>query len=354
MSTQGSPFTIRHTQGDPVASVTVGQAAVIPCGLTSSRSPPRLLSAQTPIQTSYQLTSTAKSLSSSVTRPTSSTYPLSCSPSQKITVEQHHIDETRLVTRRSARDQIHLSWNYRCAYCDDPLGRSPTLDHVVPKVHGGLTVRENLRHHGHLYGLGGSELDVCMDASMRRLAIRDRADDIVEQLSGGLQRRVELAKGLVTRPRLLILDEPATGLDPGARIDLWRHLSTLRSEDGVTILVTTHLMDEAEHCDRLAILDNGRIVAIGTPSELKRKIGGDIITIETPEPEKLSSLIAERFGTVPTHLGETLLLEQADGHVMVGQLVEAFSERISSISLGKPTLEDVFIHETGHRFWEDA
>jgi ABC-2 type transport system ATP-binding protein len=238
----------------------------------------------------------------------------------------------------------------------DPAGVRETIGVVFqrPSLDAKLTVRENLRHHGHLYGLRGSELDVCMDASMRRLAIRDRADDIVEQLSGGLQRRVELAKGLVTRPRLLILDEPATGLDPGARIDLWRHLSTLRSEDGVTILVTTHLMDEAEHCDRLAILDNGRIVAIGTPSELKRKIGGDIITIETPEPEKLSSLIAERFGTVPTHLGETLLLEQADGHVMVGQLVEAFSERISSISLGKPTLEDVFIHETGHRFWEDA
>ena len=238
----------------------------------------------------------------------------------------------------------------------DPAGVRETIGVVFqsPSLDAKLTVRENLRHHGHLYGLRGSELDVCMDAAMRMLAIRDRADDIVEQLSGGLQRRVELAKGLVTRPRLLILDEPATGLDPGARIDLWRHLSTLRSEDGVTILVTTHLMDEAEHCDRLAILDNGRIVATGTPSQLKRKIGGDIITIETSEPEKLSSLIAERFGTVPTHLGETLLLEQADGHVLVGQLVEAFSERISSISLGKPTLEDVFIHETGHRFWADA
>ncbi len=223
-----------------------------------------------------------------------------------------------------------------------------------PSIDTKLTVRENLRHHGHLYGLRGAGLDVCMDAAMRRLAIRDRADDVVEQLSGGLRRRVELAKGLVTSPRLLILDEPSTGLDPGARIDLWRHLESLRTDDGATILVTTHLMEEAEHCDRLAILDHGRLVAVGTPSELRTRIGGDIITIETSEPEALAPLILDRFGAQASQLGNLLRIEHSDGHILVSQIVEAFPDRVHSISLGKPTLEDVFVRETGHRFWEDA
>ncbi len=223
-----------------------------------------------------------------------------------------------------------------------------------PSVDLKLTVHENLKHHGMLHGLRGRKLEVCIDASLRRLGIRERADEVVETLSGGLRRRVELAKGLVTRPRLLILDEPSNGLDPGARRDLWEYLRSLREQDNATILLTTHLMDEAEHCDRLAILDRGRIVTIGTPDGLRRKIGGEIITIRSPDPDGLSGLIAEQFGTAPTRLGDLLRIERPQGHVFVRQLVESFSDRITAISLGKPTLEDVFVHETGHRFWGDA
>ena len=112
------------------------------------------------------------------------------------------------------------------------------------------------------------------------MGLRDRAKERVETLSGGMQRRVELAKGLIHSPSVLLLDEPSTGLDPGARRDLWQYLRTLRDQDGVTVLVTTHLMEEAEHCDRLAILSEGKLVALGSPLELKSEIGGDIVNFE--------------------------------------------------------------------------
>src|SRR5437667_5011920 len=123
--------------------------------------------------------------------------------------------------------------------------QSPSLDKQ-------LTAEENLRHHGHLYGLRGSELESRIDQMLARVGLSQRPREFVGQFSGGMRRRVELAKGLLTWPKILLLDEPSTGLDPGARIDLWRYLREIRAESGVTILVTTHLMDEAEHCDRLA------------------------------------------------------------------------------------------------------
>lgn len=126
-----------------------------------------------------------------------------------------------------------------------------------------LTVQENLRHQGHLYGLSRGKLKSRIFEVLGRVGLRDRAKDPVETLSGGMQRRVELAKGLIHSPAVLLLDEPTTGLDPGARLDLWQYLRMLRDEEGVTVLVTTHLMEEAEYCDRLAILSEGKLVALG-------------------------------------------------------------------------------------------
>jgi ABC-2 type transport system ATP-binding protein len=223
-----------------------------------------------------------------------------------------------------------------------------------PSLDGKLTVAENLRYHGMLFGLRGAALRTKAKQALEHLALGDRANDYVETLSGGLRRRVELAKGLLTEPQLLVLDEPSTGLDPGARIDLWRYLRELRDTRGTTVLLTTHLMDEAEQCDRLAILDRGRIVSIGTPDALRKRIGGDIVTIRTDDPAALAEKIFRRFGERPTTLGETLRLERTDGHIFIRQLVEAFPAEVTGVSLGKPTLEDVFVHETGHRFWGDA
>ncbi len=222
-----------------------------------------------------------------------------------------------------------------------------------PSLDGKLTVRENMRHHGHLYGLSGIDLKTRLEDRMNRLGIHDRANDLADKLSGGLKRRVELAKALLHQPALLILDEPSTGLDPGARIDLWKYLKKLREETGMTILVTTHLMDEVEHCDRVAILNHGEIVSLGKPEELKRRISGDIIIIKTTEPEKLAAKVKEKFGSDIMILDQTLQVEHECGPEFMAKLAGAFSEDMESITCRKPTLEDVFLHETGHRFWEE-
>jgi ABC-2 type transport system ATP-binding protein len=222
----------------------------------------------------------------------------------------------------------------------------PSLD---PK----LTVAENLRHHGHLYGLSGGALRNQAQGMLARLGLADRAADLVETLSGGLQRRTELAKGLLHRPDLLLLDEPSTGLDPGARRDFMAYLHKLRAEDGVTVLLTTHFIEEAERCDRVGILQRGRLVATGTPEELKGRIGGDVVVVRAKDPEGLRRKIRDRFGAEPALVEGTLRLERPRGHEFARELVEAFSGEVQGVTFGKPTLEDVFIHLTGHRFWGD-
>jgi ABC-2 type transport system ATP-binding protein len=221
--------------------------------------------------------------------------------------------------------------------------QSPSLDKQ-------LTAEENLRHHGHLYGLRGVELESRIDQMLGRVGRAQRPKELVGTFSGGMRRRVELAKGLLTRPRVLLLDEPSTGLDPGARIDLWRYLREIRQADGVTILVTTHLMDEAEHCDRLAIMDAGKIAACDTPAALKSRIGADVITLTTDDAAGLAAAVRQRFGVDVEQVDSTVRIERERGHEFIPQLVEAFVGQIRSVSLGKPTLEDVFIRVTGHGF----
>ncbi len=220
-----------------------------------------------------------------------------------------------------------------------------------------LTVAENLMHQGHLYGLSGKLLKQRSAEVLERVGLSDRAKDYVETLSGGMQRRVELAKGLIHSPAVLLLDEPSTGLDPGARRDMWQYLKMLRDEEGVSILVTTHLMEEAEHCDRLAILNLGDLVGLGSPAQLKSAIGGDVVLFETASPEAARSLaerMATRFTVEPNVMGSTVRLERPEGHRLVTAVVEAFPGEVDGISVARPSLEDVFIQRTGHRFWADA
>jgi ABC-2 type transport system ATP-binding protein len=224
--------------------------------------------------------------------------------------------------------------------------QSPSLDIK-------LTVRENLVCHGNLYGLTGAVLARRVDARLSALNLTDRADAFVETLSGGLKRRVELAKGLLSEPRLLILDEPSTGLDPGARRDLWDYLLALRRDQGTTVLVTTHLMDEAERCDRLAILDRGRIVAVDSPDALRRKIGGDVLTIRGGDSESLREQIEKRWGVAAACIDGAIRFEHSDARGLLREIYEAFPDTIESIQLARPTLEDVFIRETGHQLWNE-
>ena len=223
-----------------------------------------------------------------------------------------------------------------------------------PSLDGKLTVHENLKYHGLLYGLRGAVLDTRICETLDHLGVADRRGDAVETLSGGLARRVELAKGLLPKPRLLILDEPSTGLDPGARRDLWRYLSMLRAGDETTILVTTHLMEEAERCDRLAILDKGRVVCAGSPEDLKNRVGASVVTIDSASPESLVDRITGLIGARPARIANELRLETSDGADVVKRLMEAFDDEIDAIRLTKPSLEDVFVRETGHRFWNET
>lgn len=217
-----------------------------------------------------------------------------------------------------------------------------------------LTAAENLTHQGHLYGLHGAALKTRIQEMLGRVGLADRANEKAETFSGGMQRRLELAKGLLHHPSVLLLDEPTTGLDPGARRDLWQYLAILRDEEHVTVIVTTHLMEEAERCDRLAILNEGKVVALGTPNDLKHEIGGDVILLDSKNPDSLARGISERFHLDAQVLQGKVRLERESGHRFVTDVVEAFPGEIEAVSVSKPTLEDVFIHRTGHRFWTEV
>jgi ABC-2 type transport system ATP-binding protein len=221
--------------------------------------------------------------------------------------------------------------------------QSPALDKR-------LTIRENLRHHGHLYGLRGRALRDLIEAALARVRLSDRGDDRVLALSGGLARRAEIAKALLPAPRLLLLDEPTTGLDPNVRADLWRDLRALREAQGTTIVLTTHLMDEAEACDRVAILDSGRVVLSGRPGDLTSALGGAILTIESDRPDALAAGLRERLGLPAAVVDGVVRVEGDRAHEFIGQVIDAFPGDVRSVRFSRPTLHDVFVHHTGHRF----
>ena len=236
-----------------------------------------------------------------------------------------------------------------CDVVGDPAGvrrrvgvvfQSQSLDRA-------LTVDENLRAQGHLHGLKGADLRARMERVTKRLGLADRRKDIVETLSGGLRRRVEIAKALLHGPQVLLMDEASTGLDPAARRDLSRHVESLRVEEGVTILLTTHILEEAGRCDRLALLHRGAIVAEGSPAALRARIGGDVVVLEAADAPALAAGIEQRFGLRPSIMDGAVRVEIENGHRFITDVVEAFPGAIDSVGLHKPTLEDVFVRETG-------
>ena len=210
-----------------------------------------------------------------------------------------------------------------------------------------LTVEENLRAQGHLHGMRGTDLRARMEKAMEQLGLADRRKDLVETLSGGLRRRVEIAKALLHKPQVLLMDEASTGLDPAARRELSRHVEDLRSNEGVTILLTSHILEEADRCDRLALLHQGRIVAQGSPAELRSRIGGDVVVLEACDNRALADGIRQRFGVEPSVCDGEVRVEMPNGHRFITEVVEAFPGAIESVGLHRPTLEDVFMRETG-------
>jgi ABC-2 type transport system ATP-binding protein len=222
-----------------------------------------------------------------------------------------------------------------------------------PSLDAKLTVQENLIHQGHLHGLRGRKLKDRIDGLLSRMGLAARKHDRAEVLSGGLLRRVDLVRGLLHRPDLLIFDEPSTGLDPGVRRTYWTDLERLRESDGTTLILTTHFIEEAERCDRVGILDQGKLVGEGRPSDLKKAVGKDVIVIEADDVEGLSEDLGQLDGITPIVVDGTLRIECVDGHHLMGELYTSFRDRMSAITLGKPTLEDVFVRETGHSLQSD-
>jgi ABC-2 type transport system ATP-binding protein len=222
--------------------------------------------------------------------------------------------------------------------------QAPSLDRF-------LRVDENMVHQGHLHGLSGRRLAARIDACLALVQLADRRRDVVGELSGGMKRRVEIAKGLLHEPSLLLLDEPTTGLDPNARRDVWDHLAQLRTQ-GVTCLVTTHLLEEAERCDRIAILDRGKVVTEGAPEALRSSVGGDVVTAVprvAARLEALRSSVEDCFKVPVRSVGGALHVEVRDGAALVHDLLKGFGRDLASVTVGRPTLEDVFLRATGRR-----
>lgn len=219
-----------------------------------------------------------------------------------------------------------------------------------PSLDARLTVLENLRHQGHLYGLKGRPLSQRIEEVLDMMALTDRAKDRVEVLSGGLQRRVELCKSLLHRPKILIFDEPCTGLDPGARRRFWDDLDILRCNQGTTLVLTTHFIEEAERCDRIGILDRGRLIAEGTPEELKRTVGHEMITLETRDPKSLQLQIEKIVRRDVQIIDGQVRIACDEGQQLLAQLYPLLREEVQAMTLSVPTLEDVFVQRTGHGF----
>lgn len=216
-----------------------------------------------------------------------------------------------------------------------------------PALDENLTVRENLRVQGALYGLYGADLHARTDALLERLDVIDRADDSVANLSGGLRRRADLARGLLHRPDLLLLDEPTTGLDPAARRAFWAAIERLRETEGTTLLLATHLMDEAERCDRVGILSDGALVADDAPAVLKAALGSETLWLEAEDPSALRDRIDAQFGVSTRIVGSMVQVAPPDPPTFLAALYEAFGDHIRSATIRTPTLEDVFMVHAG-------
>ncbi len=234
---------------------------------------------------------------------------------------------------------------------EDPLAVRGQIGIVFqsPSLDNKLTVVENMACQGALYGITGARLKSRCDELLERFQLGDRRGDLCQSLSGGLKRRVELAKGMLHRPQLLLLDEPSTGLDPAARLGLWSALRSMAAE-GMAILLTTHLLEEAEKADRVALLCDGKMIADGTPGQLRGQMGGGIITIVTRQPEEVERVLRDEFGLQSQRIENQLRLRSDAAAALVAKFADRISEQAESITIGRPSLEDFFIAQTGHSF----
>lgn len=216
-----------------------------------------------------------------------------------------------------------------------------------------LTAYENLKFHAYLYDVKKSEMKQRITDALFFVGLQERKDDLVKKFSGGMKRKLEIARGLIHRPAVLFLDEPTLGLDPQTRANLWDLLTELPKKHKVTVFMTTHYMEEAEVCDRIAIIDNGKIITLGTPEELKKTIGGDVIYIRTADNEKARIEIGKLFSVEVSEKDDELFLTALKGDSCIPELIRALGESVLSVRLQRPTLNEVFLKLTGREIRKD-
>jgi len=211
-----------------------------------------------------------------------------------------------------------------------------------------LTAEQNLLFHAYAYGVPKSVRETRLEQLLELVELSDRRKSKVNTYSGGMKRRLEIARGLLHHPQILFLDEPTLGLDPQTRHYVWEHIHALRQQEELTIFMTTHYMDEAENCDRIAIIDRGKIIALDTPDNLKDSLGGDIVILEAEDSQKTMLELKEKYNLSPQLQDETITFNVPHGETFLPQLIRSFQSKLVSISVHRPTLDDVFLKLTGH------
>ncbi|MBI4849140.1 MAG: ATP-binding cassette domain-containing protein [Nitrospirae bacterium] len=215
-----------------------------------------------------------------------------------------------------------------------------------------LTAYENLMFHAYLYDVKKSEIKTRVEDALHFVGLYERKSDLVKKFSGGMKRKLEVARGLIHRPRVLFLDEPTLGLDPQSRANLWDFIVKLPEKHNVTIFMTTHYMEEAEVCNKIAIIDKGKIISIGTPDELKKTVGGDVIYIKTSDNKKARVEIEKLFNLEVSEENGELFLTTLKGDTCIPEIIKAVGEQVLSVRLQRPTLNDVFLKMTGKQIRE--
>jgi ABC-2 type transport system ATP-binding protein len=218
----------------------------------------------------------------------------------------------------------------------------------------GLTAYENLKFHAYLYNLDRKLAEKRIDEMLEVVELTARKRDLIKNFSGGMKRRLEIARGLLHYPRVLFLDEPTLGLDPQTRSTIWEFINTLRQREKITVFMTTHYMEEAENCGRIAIIDNGKIIAEGTPAKLKEMVRGDIVRISTEDDRKAIAEIKGIFNIATRNENGGLFLETERGEEFIPRLIHSLTMKTRSVSLEKPTLNDVFLKLTGRTIRDDV
>jgi len=225
--------------------------------------------------------------------------------------------------------------------------QQPTLDEM-------LSAEQNLRFHARAYGVSAEAASARIKQLLGIVELWDRRGDVVRTFSGGMRRRLEIARGILHRPRVLFLDEPTLGLDPQTRRRVWEYLAELRASENLTIFLTTHYMDEAERGDRIAVIDHGEIVALDTPDALKSAVGGDLITISTADGPAAAEEIHARFGLEARVTGPDVSFHVPRGEAFLPEFIRTFAQPLRAVGLRRPTLDDVFLDLTGHEIRDQA